>query len=171
LTETDTRYQRISEILGDSARDDDFLIALESFIDIYKEEKVKEEHLLFPAGLFAQRKLGVLETLVKCLKENFSMSYIEIAQLLNRDERTIWSAYNDAAQKHKEKFFLKDEKHPVPANIFSDRKLGPLESLVLYLKDEAGLSIKQISELLGRKYRTIWLTYHNARKKRGENEK
>lgn len=168
MVESTTRYQRISEALDDSSRDEDFLIALESFINVYKEEKVKENHLQLPLSIFNHRRLGVLEILAKCLKENFSMSYIEIAQLLNRDERTIWNAYNDASKKHKEKFSIKDEKYLIPINVFSDRKLGPVESLVIYLKDELHLEIKEIASLLKRNYRTIWLSYHNARKKKNE---
>ena len=170
MTETDTRYQRISEILHDSARDENLLIAVETLVDIYTEEKTKKEHLEIPLSLFSHRKLGVLETLVKCLKENFSLNYSRIAHLLNRNDRTIWATYNEAKNKLKKKFVIKNEKQQVPINIFSDRKLAPLESLVLYLKDEVRLEIKQIAELLKRNYRTIWLSYRNGIKKKTQNE-
>lgn len=170
MTEIDTRYQRISEILHDSARDENLLIAVETLVDIYAEEKTKKEHLEIPLSLFSHRKLGVLEALVKCLKENFSLSYSKIAHLLNRDDRTIWATYHEAQNKLKEKFALGQEKYLVPINTFSDRRLAPLESLVLYLKDEARLEIKQIADLLKRNYRTIWLSYRNGIKKKTQNE-
>ena len=170
MTEATPRYNRISEILNGSGRDNDLLIALEAFIDLYKEERVKKESLKVPLSMFSDRNLGILESCVKCLKENFGLNYSKIAALLNRDDRTIWTAYKKAIGKRKEKFSVAEEKYSVPCSIFSDRKLGPLESLAVYLKDEQHLSIKKISELLNRNYRTIWLSYHHGIGKRGVNE-
>ena len=36
------------------------------------------------------------------MKENLNMNYHEIARLLNRNERTIWTAYNKSKQKQEE---------------------------------------------------------------------
>ena len=52
----------------------------------------------------------------------------------------------------------------IDARIFSDRKQSPLGSLVVYLKDKKSLSYNQISEILKRDYRTIWLTYKKSSK-------
>lgn len=46
------------------------------------------------------RKLSVLETIVKHLKETFHLSYHAIAQLLMRDDRTIWTVYHRALKKN-----------------------------------------------------------------------
>jgi hypothetical protein len=166
LIESTTQYNKISEIVGDSVRDNDFLTALESFIDVYKEERYKKESLTIPLSPFANRKLGVLETAVKILKENRLLNYSQTAKLLNRNDRTVWAAYHKAAKKQKEKFVLKKEEYNIPCDIFSERKQGPLEALVVYLKDELKLSFKQISGLLNRNYRTIWLSYKNGLRKR-----
>ena len=52
---------------------------------------------------------------------------------------------------------------PIPISIFKNS--SPLESLVKYLKDNLNLSLSEISRLLNRDQRTIWLTYSNASKK------
>jgi hypothetical protein len=168
LIESQPRYQRISEVLNGSDRDTDLLTALEVFIDVYKEERQKKESPQIPLSLFSHRKLGALEIVVKYLKENLELKYSRIAQLMNRDPRTVWATYKKAKDKEKEKFTIKEDKYQIPINIFLNRKLGPLEALTLYLKDELKLSFQQISTMLNRNYRTIWLTYHNALKKKEE---
>lgn len=52
-----------------------------------------------PIDLFSQRDVGLLESLVEYLKEHRNMTYHEIAVLLNRDDRTIWTAYNQVKRK------------------------------------------------------------------------
>ena len=54
---------------------------------------------LIPATIFAARKLSVLETLAHHLNENLSLSLHEIAQVLNRDDSTIWTVCHRAAKK------------------------------------------------------------------------
>jgi len=43
--------------------------------------------------------LSVLGAIVSYLKDNFNLRYSEIAALLNRDERNMWTAYNRAKKK------------------------------------------------------------------------
>ena len=50
----------------------------------------------------------------------------------------------------------------LPITIFTNRKLGMLESAVVYLSEEKKLSFNQIAKLLNRDNRTIWSTYHKA---------
>lgn len=166
MIESAQNYNKISEILGDSIRDDDLLVALESFISIYKEERLKKDKPGIPLSILSNRKLGVLEAVTKYMKENLSLKYSKIASLINRDERTIWAAYANAKKKNKEKFEIKEAETAIPCDIFCDRKLGPLESLVIYLKDRLHLSFNDISKQLKRNYRTIWLSYNNGIKKR-----
>ena len=75
----------ISSLVGDQFSDNnkEFLDALEVFIKTYKKQK--QIHSI-PLNLFSERKLGVLEVIVKYLKENNDLSYCEIAKLLNRDD-------------------------------------------------------------------------------------
>ena len=53
----------------------------------------------------------------------------------------------------------------LPISLFSNSFLSSLETIVKYVKEEAGLSYKEISLILNRDERTIWGTYHNAKKK------
>jgi len=55
-------------------------------------------NITIPTNIFNNRKLAVLESLVKHLKEKEEMTYKEIARELNRNERTIWTAYNRKKQ-------------------------------------------------------------------------
>lgn len=52
----------------------------------------------------------------------------------------------------------------VPISIFS-KDLSSLEIIVKYLKENLGIRFNSISKLLNRDQRTIWTTYHNAKKK------
>ncbi len=44
-----------------------------------------------------------MESVVFYMKEELSMTYHEIAQALNRDDRTIWTVYNRAVKKKGDK--------------------------------------------------------------------
>jgi DNA-directed RNA polymerase specialized sigma24 family protein len=110
-------------------------------------------------------KLGALEALVKYLKENLCMSYHQIAELIHRDDRTIWASYRAASRKMKEKMDIKGEpKMFLPISIFKNRKLTVLEAAVVYLKDK-GVKYSEISRLTGRNQKNIWTIYSRAAKK------
>jgi len=55
-----------------------------------------------PVSIF-QNKLGILENIVLHLKDTCELSYHNIALLLKRDDRTIWSTYQTAVRKLKNK--------------------------------------------------------------------
>lgn len=52
-----------------------------------------------PAHIFRDRSLSVLEVLVEYLKERKGLTYHEIAVMLNRDDRTIWTCFKRAKEK------------------------------------------------------------------------
>ncbi|MBW2980815.1 hypothetical protein KY360_05355 [Candidatus Woesearchaeota archaeon] len=62
---------------------------------------LKPSRFLIPADIFTNRKLSVLENLVKYMKESLELSLHEIAELLHRDDRTIWTVYSRATRKQK----------------------------------------------------------------------
>lgn len=98
------------------------------------------------------------------MKENLEMNYHEIAELLNRDDRTIWTAYNKAKKKQKEKIKIRKTKSSFPLSIFKNKKLTILESVTLYLKQKQ-LKYCEIGKLLNRDQRNIWTIYSRATKK------
>ncbi len=52
-----------------------------------------------PVSILKNRRLSVLENIVLFLKVSFSLTYHQIAVLLNRDDRTIWTVYQRAIRK------------------------------------------------------------------------
>lgn len=63
---------------------------------------VSETKYYIPCHLFAPRKLSVLETLVIYLKKEYKLQNKKIADLLNKDPRTIWTVLSRVKIKMKE---------------------------------------------------------------------
>jgi hypothetical protein len=57
-------------------------------------DRLKKLNISVPVSVFADRDISALEALVKYLKDTCDFSYHEIAVLLNRDDRTIWTTHN-----------------------------------------------------------------------------
>ena len=127
-------------------------------------KKLVEEELFFPA-IILNKKLTVLESIVKYLKQEQGVSLRKISNLLGRDERNIWHICNRARKKYPKKFVIKKTKLWIPVNIFSNSKLSALEVIVSYLKEKLSLTYHEIAILLKRDDRTIWTVYRRAEKK------
>jgi DNA-binding CsgD family transcriptional regulator len=134
-----------------SDNDSELLQALEKFIQEYKRNK--QIHKI-PIRLFGIR-LGVLETIVKYLRET-GLSYAEIAKILERDQRTIWTSYNKATKKQNTPFTINSDDQFIDIGIFADKKYSPMQRLVTELISK-GYSLKDISSLLNRSYKNIWM--------------
>ena len=63
----------------------------------------KESVILIPLSIFLDRSVSVLEAVSEYLKDSKKFSYHEIAVLLNRNDRTIWTCYNRAKNKRDKK--------------------------------------------------------------------
>ena len=63
----------------------------------------KNSQLSIPIEIFKDRNVAVLESLVEYLKDQKNLSYHEIALILNRDDRTIWTVYNRVSKKRAKK--------------------------------------------------------------------
>ena len=64
-----------------------------------KEEK-RDTVVSIPSSIFKDRKLAPLESITEYLKDTQGLSFHEIAVILNRDDRTIWTCYNRAKKKN-----------------------------------------------------------------------
>jgi len=64
-----------------------------------KEEK-ESKIVDIPSSILRDRSLAPLESITEYLKDQQGMSFHEIAVLLNRDDRTIWTCYSRAKKKH-----------------------------------------------------------------------
>ena len=125
-------------------------------------EQLKEN--VIPLFIFKNDSLSALEAIVKYLKEEHNLSYVEISRLLNRSNKTIWITYQRAKKKMPKKLVGKSQ-ILIPVEIFQNRKFSVLESLASYLKQEQGISYKEIAKLINRNYRTILTVYRRFRKK------
>ncbi len=56
------------------------------------------KEVMIPSSIFRDRSVSVLEAIVEYLKGR-DMTYHEIAILLNRDDRTIWTVYSRTKKK------------------------------------------------------------------------
>ena len=145
-------------------------LLLEHFSDEYKlkpEDIIslisgKESNEGIPVSVFANNKLSCLELIVKYLKEEQSKTFHQIAATLNRNDRTIWSTYNNSLKKQKLRLKFERTGKIIPISIFSSREFSVLESLVIYLKDMHGYTYAEIAGLLSKDYQTIYTTYRNG---------
>ncbi len=140
---------------------------IQEIIKLKNQNKISEdglseifnEEILIPVSIFSNS--SPLESLVKYLKENAGLRFIEVAKLTKRDQRTIWATYNHIIKK---KINLRiNSKILIPVSIFSNRKLSVLENLILYLNKN--FTLKQISLIINRDYKTIWTCYNRSKKK------
>lgn len=149
--------------VGDLSRDEKLKLLSKLLEEFAKEEKIEE--LNVPVSIFNE-KLGSLESIVKYLKEELKLSNKKIGKLLNRDNRTIWTIYNNAKKKRPLKLDIKANMF-VPLKILKPRKLSVLESIVYYLKKHYDLNYHEIAVHLKRDDRTIWTVYQRAKNKAG----
>ena len=65
---------------------------------------VSDVRYSFPISILKNRKYSVLEVIVSYLREELKMGFSGIAELLERDARTIWTVYKRKQQKIPSKF-------------------------------------------------------------------
>ncbi|MBR9675761.1 hypothetical protein GOV05_02015 [Candidatus Woesearchaeota archaeon] len=106
--------------------------------------------------------LSPLEGVV-CFLKNKRMTYSQIAKVLQRDDRTIWTTHQNGEKK---KVSLDVSSNIIiPIDVFSDRTFSVLESATNYLVSKKGLKIKKIAELVGKSPITISTVYQRYKKK------
>lgn len=129
--------------------------------DVIELIKNKEKFIAVPVSIF-RNKLGPLEAVVQYLREE-GYKLKEIALLLNRSNKTIWTTYDNAVKKNV-KLEISDELF-IPLSIISNRRLSALENICSYLKERLQFSISNIAKLLERNKNTIWTVCSRAVKK------
>ena len=155
-------------VLGELKEDGSFS---EEEIGALVLERVKSQYkkkVVIPLHIFCD-KLGALESLTKYMKENLGMRYSEIAAVLVRDERTVWTSYNKAKEKVRRRFGsgfeLGDAKLTIPLSEFEKEGLTVLERVVVYLKDKKRKKYSEISKIIDRDQRNVWAIYSKASSK------
>ena len=159
-------YKNLLKIVKDNKKLLDKAISLKENYKLTDKDflEIIKENILIPISIF--KNSSPLESLVKYLKENIGLSLHEIASLLKRDERTIWTTYNNALNKNIS--LDASSKVNVPVNIFEDRKLSVFENLISYLINEEHFEMNELSRLLNRDYKTVWTCYNRAKVKENE---
>jgi len=66
-----------------------------------RNENSRREYIDIPSFVFKDRTLSVLEVMVEYLRDNKKMRFHEIALIINRDDRTVWTVYRRAKLKRK----------------------------------------------------------------------
>jgi len=138
-------------------------------LDSKKIFKLAQE-VIVPVSIF-KPEITVLEAIVKYMKENKEYSFHEIGELLGRDERNIWHAYDKASRKYPARLVPSETKYFVPVSILENRKLSPLEAVAYYLKTAYKLNFHEVGVLLHRNDRTIWTVCKKAEDKGAKNER
>jgi hypothetical protein len=71
-------------------------------------QKKKKEKFIFsetkywiPISLLKDRRLSILELVVEFLKKSYSLNFHQIAVLIQRDDRTVWTVYQRGELKRK----------------------------------------------------------------------
>jgi len=152
----DRNFQAISLLLENFKQENN--LDTKDILELMDE---KEEELSIPVTAFSN-KLGSLEVVVRYLKDYKKKTYHEIAVLLNRDDRTIWSSYNNSLKKQEGKLNVKEAEVNLPVSIFKDRRYSVLESIVVFLKNKE-ISFNKVAGLLSRNYQTIYTTYRRVK--------
>ncbi len=140
-------------------------VSINEAIDFLKEKKIEKRPDEIPIEIFQDPNLSGLESIVKYLKEVHALKYSEIAKMLGRDDRTIWTAYNKSKEKSPEQNAPTKTSFSIPINLFKNRLFSVLEHISSHLKDNYNLTYHRIAELLGKNDRTIWTVYNRYLKK------
>jgi nucleoside-triphosphatase THEP1 len=126
-----------------------------------KETETKSE-ISIPLSVFSTQ-LGALEAISLYLRDKKLLKFNEIAEILQRNERTIWTAHQKAKQKNIE--IVEESSEIVPVQILSNNNLTIFESLIKYLKETKEMRFSEISQALSRDQRNIWTVYNRTNQK------
>ncbi len=124
---------------------------------------VYEKDLLIPASIFVP-EISCFAAICIFLKDSKHLRFHEIAVLLQRNDRTIWTTYTNAKKKFSHPLQVTDMDIYIPLRLLQDRKHTIFEHIVLYFRDVKKMRYHDIAVLVHRNDRTIWTTYHRVKK-------
>ena len=123
---------------------------------------LEKEDIQIPVSIFVNN--SPLESLVKYLKDNRSMSIKDISFRLNRSLTTIWTTYYNTKGIN----IKTNSKILIPLSILAKNKHSALECITQYLKHYKDMRLSEIAILLKRDPRTIWTCYNRFMIKEGK---
>lgn len=95
--ELNLRYSEIGKLLNRNERT--IWVTYSKAIIKFPSKLKIAKGFSIPIDVFSQRKFSILEHAVGYLKEEHSMKFSQIARILKRDDRTIWTCYHRLKQK------------------------------------------------------------------------
>jgi len=140
---------------------DELLRLFDNFLD---RDDAKAE-IKIPVSILQERKLSSLELIVKFLREEAGLSNSSVSSMLGRSQQVCWNTYSNSKKKLPGRLEFGFSNNDIPVRIFRDSTLSILEAIVVFLKDESGLSYHEIAMLLKRDDRTIWTVHDRAGRK------
>ncbi|HLG24318.1 MAG TPA: hypothetical protein VI564_05310 [Candidatus Nanoarchaeia archaeon] len=66
----------------------------------FPQKLTAKDSVLIPLNSITNKKLSLLENIVSYLKDSLKLSYHEIAVMLKRDDRTVWTVYSKVRRKN-----------------------------------------------------------------------
>lgn len=91
-------YEEISKLLYRTKSP--IIATYKNSLKKFKDRLDIKSEFSVPISIFSNLKLSVLESIVKYMKEELNLTYHNIAVLLRRDDRTIWTIYNRSMKKN-----------------------------------------------------------------------
>ena len=117
-----------------------------------------------PLSIFTTT-LYPIEAITKYLHEEEQLTFTQIAELLNRNPKNIWTAYKRSTQKFKKPFSKIQEKYFIPLSLFQNETKTPLEAIILYLKSIYQLTNKKIALILNNSPNSVAVLLKRAGRK------
>ena len=141
-----------------------------SLLDLVKlYNSVGKKEPIVPLSVFST-KLSPSEALCRYMKENLKLNYHEIAKLIGRDERSIWTSYHRALKKFSDPLPIVSD-YPIPISIFKDRSFSILESLTSYLSEEFSLKLSEMARLMNKSSPLVYTVLKRAKDKKASAKK
>jgi DNA-directed RNA polymerase specialized sigma24 family protein len=94
-----TDYSKIAELLGRD-RKTVWQAHKNAVVSLPEQLKPSETEYNIPVSVL-KTELSILEAVASYLKDQFKLSYHQIGELLQRNERTVWTVYSRAQKKIK----------------------------------------------------------------------
>ena len=148
--------QRLIEALR--ANPTDYVVFRQQILEMWDNQEIT-----VPISVFSTGKLTILQALVLHLSREQRRENKEIAKLLSRSTKAIWSVVKAANKAHPQP--LPESGEDVPVSAFTS-DATPLAQFVVYCKEVLRLKNKKIAKMCSRDPRTISSVYSLA--KRGE---
>jgi hypothetical protein len=144
---------------------DKYNLSLNDAVQVYQGISSQDTSLI-PLSIFST-PLSPSESICKYLKECCNLTYHEIAEKINRDDRSVWTSYQRALKKYKEPFVV-DREILLPIEIFNNRKFSMLEAIVRHLKSTYNFTAYKIAKLLNKNPSAMATVYKRVLEKEGD---